>query len=306
MGLGAERRGRAVGSENRGQDGLVRLLGGGDGAADRCSDVGGPDRGGGDEQGDHRVDAGIGEDERQRPLEALGGGRAEHVDRVRERRLDGERRREGGTRLLGERRQLEPDRLARVCAEDPEPAGVRQHRHASPLRDGLRGEERGDVEQGGEGVGADHACLAEDGVDRGVGAGECGGVGAGGLLAGAGAAALHREHWLLPCETPRDARELARVAERLEIHQDEVGARVVLPPLEEVVRGDIGLVADRHEGGEPEPARLGALEEGKAERARCEEKPIRPAGNARGAKVAFIPTDALAIPRQFGPTSRAP
>ena len=33
----------------------------------------------------------------------------------------------------------------------------------------------------------------------------------------------------------------------------------------------------------------------------CDEKPIRPAGKARGAKVALRPTAAVAIPRQFGP-----
>ena len=38
----------------------------------------------------------------------------------------------------------------------------------------------------------------------------------------------------------------------------------------------------------------------------CDEKPIRPGGNARGAKVALRPTAAVAMPRQFGPTSRAP
>ena len=38
----------------------------------------------------------------------------------------------------------------------------------------------------------------------------------------------------------------------------------------------------------------------------CDEKPIRPAGSARGAKVAFSFGFEEAIPRQFGPSSRAP
>ena len=37
-----------------------------------------------------------------------------------------------------------------------------------------------------------------------------------------------------------------------------------------------------------------------------DEKPILPAGSARGAKVAFRPWPGTAMPRQFGPTSRAP
>ena len=38
----------------------------------------------------------------------------------------------------------------------------------------------------------------------------------------------------------------------------------------------------------------------------CDENPMRPVGNARGAKVALSPTAVEAMPRQFGPTSRAP
>ena len=169
---------------------------------------------------------------------------------------------------LAGRRQLEPRRLAGVGAEDPEPAGVRQHRDAPPLRDGLAREQRGDLEQTRERVGADHARLAEDGVDGGIRAGQGGRVRAGRLLPGAGAAALHREHGLLTREPAGDACELARVAERLEVEQDEIGARVVLPPLEQVVGGDVGLVADRDEGRQAEPAGFGALEEREAERAR--------------------------------------
>ena len=93
-------------------------------------------------------------------------------------------------------------------------------------------------------------------------------MGAGRLLAGPRAAALHREHGLLTRQAARDARELARVAERLDVEQDEVGARVVLPPLEQVVRRDVGLVADRDERGQAEPARLGPLEQREPERSR--------------------------------------
>ena len=181
---------------------------------------------------------------------------------------DGKRGSERRARLLAELGQLEARDLARVGAEDAEPAGVREHGDAASARNGLGREQRGDVEQPAERVGANHARLAEDRVDGGVGARERRGVRAGGLLAGARAAALHREHGLLPREAPRDARELARVAERLDVEQDEVGAGVVLPPLEQVVRRDVGLVADRDEGGEAEPACLGPLEQREAERTR--------------------------------------
>ena len=38
----------------------------------------------------------------------------------------------------------------------------------------------------------------------------------------------------------------------------------------------------------------------------CDEKPMRPSGSARGANVALRPRPGTAMPRQFGPTSRAP
>ncbi len=38
----------------------------------------------------------------------------------------------------------------------------------------------------------------------------------------------------------------------------------------------------------------------------CEENAIRPAGSARGANVALRPSAGTAMPRQFGPTRRAP
>ena len=84
--------------------------------------------------------------------------------------------------------------------------------------------------------------------------GERGGVRARGPGAGARAAGLQREDRLVPGDALRDAGERARVAERLEVEQHEVGVVVLVPPLEQVVRRDIGLVPDRDEAGEAEPA----------------------------------------------------
>ena len=80
-------------------------------------------------------------------------------------------------------------------------------------------------------------------------------------------AGLQREDRLAARDSARDARERARVAERLQVEQHEVGAAVVLPPLEQVVRGDVGLVADRDERREAEPALGRLLEQREAERA---------------------------------------
>src|SRR5512133_3658585 len=85
--------------------------------------------------------------------------------------------------------------------------------------------------------------------------------------AGARSAALEREDRLAAREAARDAGERARIAERLEVEDDELGLVVVLPPLEQIVRRDVRLVADRDERGDPEAARLRALEQRQPERA---------------------------------------
>ena len=79
--------------------------------------------------------------------------------------------------------------------------------------------------------------------------------------------ALQREDRLAARDPAGDPCELARVAERLEVEQDDLGRRVVLPPLEQVVRRDVRLVADRDERGETEAARRRRLEQREPERA---------------------------------------
>src|SRR5581483_5356602 len=62
--------------------------------------------------------------------------------------------------------------------------------------------------------------------------------------------------------------ELARVPEGLEVEQDDVGAFVLLPPLEQVVRGDVGLVPDGDERREAEISLGRLLEQSETEGAR--------------------------------------
>ena len=105
----------------------------------------------------------------------------------------------------------------------------------------------------------------EERIDGGVGACKRGGMRARGARACRGRSGLQGEDRLAASDPPRNPRERARVAERLEVEQDEVGCLVVFPPLEQVVRGDVGLVADRDEGGEAECALRGLLEERETE-----------------------------------------
>ena len=71
---------------------------------------------------------------------------------------------------------------------------------------------------------------------------------------------------------PRQPGELAWVAERLEVQQDDVGVGIVLPVLEQIVAADVGLVAERHEcrHSEIEQAALGQQLDAHAARLRRE------------------------------------
>ena len=135
------------------------------------------------------------------------------------------------------------------------------------MRERLRREQCCDVEQLLQGVRADHAGLVEERVHGGVRPSERGRVRAGGPAAGARLAALQRQDRLASRDAPGEARKLTGVAERLEVEQDDVCHLVLLPPLEQVVRRHVGLVADGHERGEPEVAARRSFEEREAERA---------------------------------------
>src|SRR5262249_57140771 len=91
---------------------------------------------------------------------------------------------------------------------------------------------------------------------------------------------LQRQDRLTTRNAPGDMSEGPRIAEGLEVEKDEVGAVVVLPPLEQVVRRDVGLVPDRSEGGESECALGRLLQESEPEGAALRRK-ADPAGRKR-------------------------
>src|SRR4029450_11423555 len=110
-------------------------------------------------------------------------------------------------------------------------------------------------------------------VDGGVRACQRGGVRARRPPAAGRRAAFQGEDWLPTGNAPGETAEPARVPERLDVEQDRLGRLVVLPPLEQVVGGHVGLVADRDEGGQTERARHGRLEQGEPERAALRREP---------------------------------
>ena len=96
------------------------------------------------------------------------GRRAEHVDRIRETRFARQQRRDRSNGLLAELRQLQPDRLAGIRAQDPETSGVRQDCHASSSRHRLSREKSRDVDELLERACSDDTRLMEESVDRGL------------------------------------------------------------------------------------------------------------------------------------------
>ena len=157
---------------------------------------------------------------------------AQHVDGIREARLGREERGELPACLLRQLRKLEPDSVADVRAQDPEPTGVGQDADASAPGLGLARKQSPDVDQLLERRRANHTGLVEERVHGSFGAGERGRVRARGALPGQGRPALQGENRLASRHAPRQPAESTRVAERLEIEQHDVCARIVLPPLE--------------------------------------------------------------------------
>ena len=100
---------------------------------------------------------------------------------------------------------VEPRRFAGVDRENAGSAGVGDDGHAPPGGQRLRVEARRDVEHLVDRVGADHAGLLEERVDRDVAGGQRRRVAARGARAGPGAAGLHRDDRLGARDPPRDA-----------------------------------------------------------------------------------------------------
>ena len=128
-------------------------------------------------------------------------------------------------------------------------------------------------------------------------------------LPACGAAALHRDDRLATRDAPGEPGELARVPERLEVEEDHVGVRVVLPVLQQVVAAHVGLVADRDELRDADPELAGPAHQLDAETARLREERDRAAARARPARTSRScarPGAVFTMPRQFGPMMRMP
>ena len=91
------------------------------------------------------------------------------------------------------------------------------------------------------------------------------GVGLGGPRTGRRASTLDDHDRLLTPDPPRHPGEAARIAERLDVEESDLGALVLLPVLEEVVRRHVGAIADRCERRDAEAAILREVDQRQAE-----------------------------------------
>ena len=92
------------------------------------------------------------------------------------------------------------------------------------------------------------------------------------------AARPHRDDRLAQRHPARDPGELARVADRLEVEQHDLGGVVLLPVLQQVVAGHVGPVAGADERREAQAAVVDLLQDRGAERPGLAEEPGPAAG----------------------------
>ena len=212
--------------------------------------------------------------------------------------------------VAGQLGDLDPGGLAGVGAQDPGPAGVGDDRDPVAARHRLRGQQRGDVEQLVQRVGADHAGLLEQRVDGHVGGRQQrAGVRRGRAGAGGRAAALDRQDRL-------GAREpggrCARTCAGCRTTRGRAARRSVSGSCSQYWRKSLpdrsALLPTETNDDSPTPRRLAASMIAIPRPPLCDMKPTRPGTAAGGAKVALSRTSGavLSTPRQLGPTSRIP
>ena len=198
-------------------------------------------------------------------------------------------------------RHLEPVPDGSVGGQVVEPAGVAEDREARTGGQCLLGEQQGGLGQLVRVAAGDHPGLGEQRVDahRERGGGRC--AGRAGGLAACRATAHHGEERLGLGEPPPDPGELRGVAEGLEVERCRRHVGVVDPGREQVVAGDVGLVAQRHEVADPEPEAVGDVEHEEADTAglRGDGEPTRQgAGAGQGggeAEVGLVVDEAQAV-----------
>jgi hypothetical protein len=198
-----------------------------------------------DDDGEHRVDLAAGGEHLERRGQLVGAGDRAEVDRV------------GGLGRAGQRAQAHPHRLGSSGTSRPGlAAGV-----GGEGGERVRRADDGDPPAGGQRLVGEQLRRLEQLRQRGHAHDACGGEQRADGDVALPAAALERDDRLGAADLAGDAGELAGVAEAAQVEHDHLGALVGAPVLQQVVAGDVGAVADRHERRQPERAPGGLLQE---------------------------------------------
>ena len=217
------------------------------------------------EDDDRCIDAGIREHALQRELKIGFVSTGQQIDRIG---CAGFRRNAFAQFCLcgfAQGRQLQTEVFAGIGGHDGRAAGIGDHGDAVSCWQRLVGKTHGKIEHLLDRVGADDAALPEHGIIEDVCACQGAGVAGGRTCTAAGAAGLDDDDWFLAADLPRQLDKLLWPAKTLEVHQDHIHRLIVLPVCQDVVAGDIRLVADGDEHGDTEIQTGGVFENGDAQ-----------------------------------------
>ena len=186
----------------------------------------------------------------QRLCVTVGSGVAENVDRIVPAPVRRQKRVEFPVGFFRQFGELSAADDQRVGGEHAGSAGIGQDGQARALRSRLFAEHFGHVEQFGNRIHAQHTGAHEGGVEHFEAAGQRSGVGSGGLGGGFGATGLDDDDRFVQRDLAGGGQEVARVADRLHVNHDALGARVVADVVDQVAEIDVEHRADRDEGAE--------------------------------------------------------
>ena len=213
-----------------------------------------------------------------------------------------------------QRAELEPLERRAVGADHAGTAGIGQDQRppAEALREAA--ERLGGDQQPAQALDPDDAARGAEGVDRRIVVGDRAGMRGRGAAADVGAAAEQGDHRLGRGDLARQRAEALVILDRFDIEQRRADLRPLAQPGEIVLDAEMHRIADRHDRGERQAARIGLVDELLGERAglRDEGEPVRrpaaaPGGRSRRKVAAKRQAGSRwTMPAQFGPATVTP
>ena len=151
-----------------------------------------------------------------------------------------------------QRRQPEPGLAGEVTGQHRGPARDRQDEHAIAAGDFGVGKKVCGLDHGVDGFHPGDAALAENGIERGLGAGQAAGMGDGGGTPGIGASQLEHHHRLFGHRPGKGVAVGAAIADAFEDVDDDRGVGIIGKPGDVIGAGDHRFVTGRDQVVEAE------------------------------------------------------